>query len=107
MVQRLNVIVYSGVSNIYGIVITMVTLLVIFISLVLHLIWIKLNEGNTDNMDEEYGGIPIRTIVGLYLFFTFIHCIPFRGYALRFLVYILYFFFYYVMHIAYIKSFPK
>ena len=84
MVQRLNFIVYGGVSNIYGIVITMVTLLVIFISLVLHLIWSKINEGGSDNIDEEDGGASREMIVSLFLFFTFIHSIPFRSRALRF-----------------------
>ena len=86
MVQRLNSTVYSGVSNIYGILITMATLLVIFITLVLHLIWVEINEGNIDKTTDEYGGVSRETMVGLYLVFTFIHWIPFRSCALRLLV---------------------
>ena len=83
MVQRLKTTLLSGVSNIYGVLITMFTLLVICMCLVWHLVWVEKNKEKAVETDQEYGGVSKETMVGLFLLLTFFHVIPFRSYALR------------------------
>ena len=84
IVQQLKSTVLSGMSNIYGLLITLFTLFIICIGLVTHLFLSKENIRKTTRNEQE--GISANSMVFLLFVISFIHLIPFRSYALRYII---------------------